>query len=292
MNKLKKTISVISVMSSVLLCGMRTDAEEYCETIKYIITDDKAIVTGFTGNPKILNIPAKIDGKEVVQIRENAFYKCESLEKIILPDTVKFVGHHAFFNCTSLEEVELSDNIYSIDEGCFSGCISLEKISFSDNLKVIENDSFFNCQSLEKVEFPSGFEEIGDYAFADCKELSDISFGDKLMNIGDFAFFNCENLSEIRLPSAVTSIGGCAFGYSGEKPEIMGNFKIVGSEDSLGKIYAESNGMMFEDSEYKKSPKKISAVPVMAAIISGAGLLFFQFLEKLKGFKRKYEYEC
>jgi len=291
---MKKMKLIASLMAAAAVCMNMSDvnAQKYYETLEYIIHDDKAVITGFEGNMQVLEIPAKIDGKDVVEIRENAFFKCSSIKKVTVPETVTFIGHHAFFGCTSLEEIILSDNIISIDEGCFSGCISLDKVILPDNLRVIEDKSFFNCKSLDDIVFPQKLEEIGDYAFANCGELSEVTFYNNLMSIGEFSFFNCKKLEGVYIPDSVMSMGSCSFGYCEDMRKTIGNFKIKGNPESLGRIYAESNNITFESSENKKSSNKSSGIPALAVIASGAGLLFFQFLEKLKGFKRKYEYEC
>jgi len=292
MRKMKFATAFVSAV--IMFCvGNNTNvaAKEYCGSLKYITTDGKAIITGFSGNPEILEIPEKIDGKEVVCVRENAFYKCRSLEKIVLPDTVSFVGHHAFYECTSLKEVYFSDNVYSLDEGCFSGCISLEKVDFPDNLKQIEEYVFFNCRSLKEVKLPVGVEEIGNYAFANCSELSEAELGTKLLKIGDFCFYNCGKLDEINIPLSVSAIGSCALGYTENLFDFENDFKIKGGDSSLGKIYAEGNGIEFESTNLKATQRKISHIPAVLAIASGIGLVCFWFLEKLKGFERKYEYE-
>lgn len=291
---MKKMKLIASLMAAAAVCMNMSDvnAQKYYETLEYIIHDDKAVITGFEGNMQVLEIPAKIDGKDVVEIRENAFFKCSSLKKVTVPETVTFIGHHAFFGCTSLEEIMLSENIISIDEGCFSGCISLDKVTLPDNLRVIEDKSFYNCKSLDDIVFPHGLEEIGDYAFANCGELSEVTFYNKLMSIGEFSFYNCKGLGEVYIPDSVMSLGSCSLGFCEGKQGSCDDFKIKGTPQSLGKIYAEGNDIDFESSESKKTSKKTSGIPALAVIASGAGLLFFQFLEKLKGFKRKYEYEC
>ena len=185
----------------------------------------------------------------------------------------------------------LSDNIISIDEGCFSGCIALDKVALPDNLRVIDDKSFFNCKSLDDIVFPQKLEEIGDYAFANCGELSEVALYNTLLSIGEFSFFNCKKLKEIYIPDSVMNLGSCSFGYC-ENMRSSDSFKIKGTPESLGRIYAEGNDIAFESSESKKTTKKSSGIPALAVIASGTGLLFFQFLEKLKGFKRKYDYEC
>ncbi|MBQ3566175.1 MAG: leucine-rich repeat domain-containing protein [Oscillospiraceae bacterium] len=267
------------------------NAEEYCDTLKYTIKDKSVVITGYSGSPKVLEIPSEIDGRKVVQIRENAFYKCESLERVVLPDTVEFVGHHAFFECTALESITVSDGVCSIGEGCFSGCINLSEVELSDSIRLIDDKSFFNCISLNKIEMPSSVEEIGDYAFSGTA-VETVGFSGKLLNIGEGAFLNCESMGRVYIPESVINIGSCAFGYNGVPARQNHDFRISGTEKSLGRKYAETNGFDYENINEEKSMGKISLIPALGVVFSGAGLLFFNMINKIRSFKRKYEYEC
>lgn len=80
---------------------------------------DKAVITGFEGDRKLICIPEFIDGKSVSEIRENAFYRCKSLEKVIIPKSVEKVGHHAFYECSSLETAIIEGSINTVEEGSF-----------------------------------------------------------------------------------------------------------------------------------------------------------------------------
>lgn len=48
-----------------------------------------------------------------------AFYKCISLKKVILPDTVNTIGSNAFVGCTDLKEVYLGRNVSDISSNAF-----------------------------------------------------------------------------------------------------------------------------------------------------------------------------
>lgn len=43
-------------------------------------------------------IPSEIEGKKVTAIGKSAFYGCENITGITLPETVTSIGRYAFFN--------------------------------------------------------------------------------------------------------------------------------------------------------------------------------------------------
>ena len=57
-----------------------------------VYSDDESVKI-----PKVLVIPAEIDGAPVVEIEKYVFsYDCSECEAIVLPDTVKYIDHSAF----------------------------------------------------------------------------------------------------------------------------------------------------------------------------------------------------
>ena len=291
--KIKIFLSSLAVMS--VLGSMHVNANLYYDSIEYTLLDDKAVITGIESSSETIEIPGMIDGKIVCEIRENAFYKCDTLKKIIIPKTIEKIGHHAFYECTALETAEINGNISQINEGCFYGCESLSDVKLPESLKRIEKYSFYGCENLESIEFPKSLTEIGKYAFANCASLSDTILSDNLVEIGNYAFYNCQNLKNINVPDSVISMGECSLGFYGSEPELVSDFCIFGDDNSLGKAYAEENSINFEnidDNENEQENKKISPLPAAVTISSIAGLMFFRFLEKLKFFRKKYEYEC
>lgn len=294
MKKIKMFIAVITAAIYAAACTITAKADTYCGTLNYIICNDTAVITGFEGSPEILCIPAFIDGKPVAEIRENAFYKCETLEKITIPESVEKIGHHAFFECGSLETAVISGSVRNIEEGCFYGCTSMETIEFPDTLKSVEPYAFYNCCNIKEINIPDSTVSIGEYAFADCRMLENVNLSDNLYELNDCAFLRCSSLESIDIPDSVISIGRCAAGFEGDiKPVPVDNFTVYGSENSLGRNYAEENGMNFVCTEEtsEKTKSDFPAVPAVMVLVSGMGLMFFRWGHKILLLENKYEYE-
>lgn len=99
---MKKLFSVI--LAAVLLCGctdnsgiFREEKSEISETEKlaeastddfeFLETDGEIVVTKYIGSQTEFAVPAKIDGKPVVEIGSNAFCGRADLTRVALPDT-------------------------------------------------------------------------------------------------------------------------------------------------------------------------------------------------------------
>ena len=101
--------------------------------------------------------------------------------------------------------------------------------------------------------------------------LEDIKLSENLYEINDFAFLRCSSLRSINIPDSTISVGNFAVGYEGDGSFVpMGSFVINGSENSLGKAYADENGMTFSGSEknQEKTERTFSVVPMVMVIIS------------------------
>ena len=88
---------------------------------------------------------------EYKAILNNAFFMENmnpQLKKIVLPDSIMYIGEKAFSECTLLEDINLNDNIIYIGTRCFAG-----KGLTSDRMKV----------KISKL--PKYLEYLGGYAF-------------------------------------------------------------------------------------------------------------------------------
>ncbi|MGN1481805.1 leucine-rich repeat domain-containing protein [Porcipelethomonas sp.] len=294
MNKLKAFIASAAATAILPIGMMSVNAYVYGGYLDYILCGDEAIITGFEGSPEILELPCEIDGKIVTEIRENAFYKCESLKKIIIPESVEKIGHHAFYECDSLETAEIYGDIKVIDEGTFYSCSVLNNVSLPEGLTTVGDYSFYGCENLRGIDIPDSVTNIGEYAFADCKMLAGADLPEKLVELGAYAFLRCGSLYNITLPDGVMHIGSYSLGFAGEDTLVpMENFVITGDEDALGKIYAEENRMQFEskDKEKKASENNRLWIPGILIVVSGAGLLILKSAGRIAMLEMKYEYE-
>ena len=128
---------------------------------------------------------------------------------ILIPNTITFdgqnytvteIGYEAFYNCDSLESIVLPDSVTSIEEFAFQWCANLKSITLPDGITEIGGGAFYGCTSLKKITIPDGLTEIGWNAFEGCTSLESVMIPDSVTSIGDNAFLDCENLSEIIIP--------------------------------------------------------------------------------------------
>lgn len=294
MKKIRMFAAAVSAVLSAAVYICPVSADTYCETLNYIICNDEAVITGFEGKPETLCLPEFINGKPVTEIRENAFYKCESLEKIIIPESIEKIGHHAFYECSSLETAVIEGRVHTVEEGSFFDCSSMKTIELPDTLKTIEKYAFYNCCNIKKIDIPDNVTCIGEYAFADCKMLENIKLSKNLYEINDFAFLRCSSLQSINIPDSIISVGNFAVGYEGDSTFVpVGSFVINGSENSLAKAYADDNGMMFvsSDKTHEKTDRTFPVIPAVMIIVSIMGLMFFKWAHKILMLENLYEYE-
>lgn len=81
----------------------------------------KSMLSGCSSLKKI-DIP-----NNVIRIDERAF-SSSSLEELIIPDSVKYIGEYAFDSCENLKYIRLPKSIRYIGKGAFSLCINLKKL--------------------------------------------------------------------------------------------------------------------------------------------------------------------
>ena len=130
-------------------------------------------------------------------IPQKAFYDCDRLTEIILPDTVKTIESMAFDSCTGLRSIDLPDALTSIGYSAFFGCSSLTEITMGDNVTSIGNNAFGACSGLRNVTIGSNVTTIGDGAFTGCSGLTSITIPENVESIGSIAFGNCSSLTSL-----------------------------------------------------------------------------------------------
>ena len=87
----------------------------------------------------------------VLRIKNYAFYKSATLQTIILPDSVYFVGSYAFNSCVGVESVIIGNGCTSLDNYSFAGCSSMLTFVIGNGLTEIKQSAFLNCSSLQSI---------------------------------------------------------------------------------------------------------------------------------------------
>ena len=147
----------------------------------------------------------------VTSIDDDAFYKCDKLLHVDLPNTVTTIGGSAFYSCNSLKTVHLGDSITRIEIGAFQNCDSLETINIPNSVSMIGMSSFANCKSLCVINLPEGIPYIDVAAFEGCSKLERVTIPNSVTTILDCAFRNCTSLTELVLGDSIKTIYGYAF---------------------------------------------------------------------------------
>ena len=69
-------------------------------------------------------------------IADVAFYKCDGLTSVTIPNSVTSIGDSAFSGCTGLTSVTIPNSVTSIGNFSFSGCSDLRDVYFTGNKSI------------------------------------------------------------------------------------------------------------------------------------------------------------
>ncbi len=191
----------------------------------YTVLDDGTVeITKYAGSDKEVVIPSTVNGKKVTSIGEKAFYFCESLTKVTIPNSVTSIGEDAFFYCRSLASVTIPNSVISIGDSAFYGCASITSITIPNSVASMDECAFYGCTGLKSITIPNSVTSIASTAFMDCSSLANITVGSKNKNYSseDGVLFNKDKTElciypagnskkEYKIPSSVTSIGNDSF---------------------------------------------------------------------------------
>ena len=85
----------------------------------------------YQGTDAALVLPADINGSKYA-INQDAFYNCDDITSVTIPDSVTSIGSSAFSGCSGLTSVTIPDSVTSIGYRAFEGCSNLTRITFKD----------------------------------------------------------------------------------------------------------------------------------------------------------------
>ncbi len=201
-----------------------------CRSLQYNVYDN-AKYLGNASNPYLYLADAVNSDITSCEINSNtkiivsgAFWDCDSLQSVTIPDSVQSIGDGAFDSCYSLQSItvdsnnknysSLDGNLYNKDKTIllqYATGKAAKSFIIPDSVKSIGNGVFEHCRSLQSIEIPDSVRSIGDYTFYNCKSLTSVTIGNSVQSIGDYAFSYCIKLTSIEIPNSVQSIGDYAF---------------------------------------------------------------------------------
>lgn len=114
-------------------------------------------VTGCYEDLTVVNIPAYINDKPIVSIKQGAFSNQKSIKEILIPSTIETSINGAFNGCNNVEKLTTPDPYFS---RMFSK--SLKYLYLSNDCSKIDTKDFAGCDSLLEVHIPTSVKTIDD----------------------------------------------------------------------------------------------------------------------------------
>lgn len=158
---------------------------------RYIVLEDgKSCSTDrYLGIDSEVTVPEKLGGMTVVSIGEMTFQDCK-VEHVNLPGTIRNIDNMAFFKCESLKDIEVPEGVTILGRCCFGGCITLERAVLPESLEIVDEFAFLNCVALTEICFGKNLREIGPNAFCMCASLEKVSLPQDAV-VDETAFVQC-----------------------------------------------------------------------------------------------------
>ena len=145
-------------------------------------------------------------------IGKSAFWSCDKLTTVSLPDGVTSIGEDAFEYCVNLTTINLPDSITTIGMEAFYGTKLTGPLNIPSSLVSLGNDAFHGCGGITgTLLFPGTLEYISTDAFAGCSGIEEIILPRGVLFIGDGAFNNCSGVQRLWLTNSIQGIGVNAF---------------------------------------------------------------------------------
>ena len=149
----------------------------------------------------------------IKDIYDCAFYGCQKITSVALPESVRWIGGAAFGEASRLESIEVSMNnpFLKSEDGVLYTKDGLVLLAYpagkpdkyykvKDGVKFIAGGAFAGADNLEEIELPRGVFSVEEYAFKGCRHLNKISGASRIYSVKETAYEYCEELDTIDRP--------------------------------------------------------------------------------------------
>ncbi len=177
---------------------------------QYKLLDDGTIaITGCYDTETDLVIPSTIDGYQVTEIGESAFYYRTNIKSVVIPEGVKYIRQAAFRMCYNLKKVTLPSTLLEIEASAFGGH-RLSSLTLPENLSSIGRGAFSGSNTstngISTLTIPGNVRYIGQGAFQNTP-IKKVVLSEGIEVIGYHAFTDC-GIGTLTIPASVGQITG------------------------------------------------------------------------------------
>ena len=195
-----------------------------------VIAPAEGVYTGEITIPSSINY----NGEDITVdfINSDAFANA-TITKVTIPNTVYFIGAQAFYHCENLSEITLPEGLREISVSAFAGCL-FTSLTIPGTVTKIDSYGLEGLSSLQKLTFAYSEEKLSmdwsvfngtnniielvidrDYSFGNNTSISKntvkkVTFGEHVTKIPENACYDM-TLEELNIGANVTAIGLSAF---------------------------------------------------------------------------------
>ena len=199
------------------------------------IEDGKVEIIRYYGSSEDVVVPAAIDDADVAVIGKDAFYKCDFIKKISLPESIESIGNSAFYGCKKLRRINIPEGVKEIGVMAFADCCNLRNVvvceanlgELSANTGLVPSEEPKRTYALDDVKYSlyssvdfievrnrdSGIKQqlFGNIDEGTFYAPAYIKIPDGVKVIENEAFADCSGIVSIVIPDSVKKIGKGAF---------------------------------------------------------------------------------
>lgn len=174
----------------------------------YTAKGNIATITSYTGTEENVIVPSTVDGIPVKIIGEKSFNIISEIKTIEFSEGIQEIKPRAIYRCENLEKIILPSSFQSMEtESNVSSFDDLDRLKSFD---INENNSVY-C-SVDGIIFSKDKTKLIKYPQA--KENDIYVIPDNVTQIGSSAFIEVNKVNKVVIPEGITEIPAYTFGYS------------------------------------------------------------------------------
>lgn len=223
-----------------------------------------------------------------------AFYHCDYLRDVTIPQSVNYIAPKAFANSMWLNnwrDNETADDFLVVGNGILLAYKGHDRdVEIPDTVKRIGAEAFADNINISSVHIPDSVIEIGEGAFNNCRNLMGFTGAESVTKIADRAFAGCP-LESQHLPASLSLVGLAAFDWSTTSVGDTGKLVILDSNSGFPSATHEATAEKYANAAYRTgalADTQFVVTPKRTKVAQLAGTILDPKNPGFKGFVLRY----